>query len=122
MKNYLAFLRICPPLAALVAACLACASALGQGTPSPTRGQPKKEVYPKPPAYVLEVVDGVLLTGPTKEAATLAKIADILRGLYPEVNIVLAPEVGEVQVRDLKLRATELREALEALQVASGDA
>ena len=121
MKNHFAFRRICPPLTVLVATCLACASALGQGTPSPTRGQPKKEVHPNS-SYVLEVVDGVLLTGPTKEAATLAKIADILRGLYPEANIALAPELGDVQVRDLKLRGTELPEALEALRVASGDA
>jgi hypothetical protein len=121
MKNHFALCRPFPPFAILVAACLACVGAAsGQGTPPTSRTQPKKEVSPATEPYVLEIVDGALKPG--GPPATLGRIADVLRKLYPDVNIVLAPELGQVQVRDLKLRATELPEALDALRIASGDA
>jgi hypothetical protein len=51
----------------------------------------------------------------------LATVADALRDIWPEANIVLAPEVANLQVADLKLRSPrDLGEALEALRVATG--
>jgi hypothetical protein len=120
MKNHIAFFRLFPLSGVLAAACLACAGALGQGTPPPSQAQPKKEIPQGTQPYFLEVIDGALHPG--GPPATLSKIADVLRGLYPTVDIVLAPELGQLQVRDLKLRAAGLEEALEALRVASGDA
>ena len=53
--------------------------------------------------------------------ATLANVVGVLREIWPEANIVLAPEVSSIKVADLKLHSThELGEALEALRVASG--
>jgi hypothetical protein len=71
--------------------------------------------------YALEIVDGTLLHKGHKTEATLANAVDALRDLWPEANIVLAPELAKLKVADLKLRSVgQLQEALEALRVASG--
>src|SRR5439155_11946172 len=54
-------------------------------------------------------------------AATLANIIDVLRDLHADANIAMSPELANVQIADLKLRATSLDEELEAIRVASGN-
>jgi hypothetical protein len=120
MKNHIAFCRFFSPLAVLAAACVIGGSASGQGTPPPFQPQPKKEASPETQRYLLEIVNGELQPGGSP--ATLARIVDVLLGVYPNETIVLAPGLGQVQVRDLKLRNTDLPETLDALRVASGDA
>ncbi|MGA2867513.1 MAG: hypothetical protein ABSF95_23825 [Verrucomicrobiota bacterium] len=71
--------------------------------------------------YALEIVDGTFLRKGHKTEATLANVVDTFRDLWPEANIVLAPELAKLKVADLKLRSVgQLPEALEALRVASG--
>ena len=120
MNDHIAFFRPFPPLAVLAAACVIGGSASGQGTPSPPQPQAKKEASPETQRYLLEIVNGELQPGGSP--ATLARIVDVLLGVYPNETIVLAPGLGQVQVRDLKLRNTDLPETLDALRVASGDA
>ncbi|HWV99759.1 MAG TPA: hypothetical protein VNZ64_08725 [Candidatus Acidoferrum sp.] len=76
------------------------------------------------PPYSLEVDDGQLVVAGDKAPATLSRIAEALRKEYPYANIVLAPELGQVQMKavDLKVRSADLAQTLEALRVASGDA
>jgi hypothetical protein len=86
--------------------------------------------------YALEIMDGQLslvnLTesvnvakrwGPGKTdrvEATLVNIIDVLRDMHADANIAMSPELANIQIADLKLRATSLDEELEALRVASG--
>jgi hypothetical protein len=71
--------------------------------------------------YVLQIAQGTLARNGKQSEATLANVVDALRDIWPEANIVLAPELSKLKVADLKLRSTpELWEALEALRVASG--
>jgi hypothetical protein len=87
--------------------------------------------------YALEIMDGKLSlanlkgnvnlskrwgAGKTDSVpASLANIIDVLRDLHPEANVVMSPELANIQIADLKLRATSLDEELEALRVASGN-
>ena len=71
--------------------------------------------------YDLEVVNGQLLHTPNRPEATLANVVDILRARYEHANIVVAPGLGELKIADLKLRAGQLMDELEAIRVASGD-
>ena len=71
--------------------------------------------------YALEIVDGTFLRKGHLTEAALANVVDALRDLWPEANIVLAPELAKLKVAELKLRSVgQLPEALEALRVASG--
>ena len=72
------------------------------------------------PGYVLEISNGQFESRGKGAPAHLGNLVDALRDLYPDSNIVLAPGVRDIQVDDLKLRATSLNAALEALRVASG--
>jgi hypothetical protein len=110
------------PSGLLLAVCLATATAAAQDKPGPAQTPPTTQEPATGTRYALEIASGNMAIKGQQVPATLARIADVLRDLYPEVNIVLAPEVGKVQVLDLKLRAPDLPEALEALRVASGDA
>ena len=53
--------------------------------------------------------------------ATLVNIIDVLRDLHAEANLAMAPELANVKIANLKLRATSLDEELEGLRVASGE-
>src|SRR6266496_5889644 len=88
-----------------------------------------------PSPYALEIMDGKLAlanlkgnvskrSGPgasNSVAATLSDIIDVLRDLHVDANIAMSPELANVQIADLKLRATSLDEESEALRVASGN-
>jgi hypothetical protein len=82
--------------------------------------QPAAKGRPASP-YVLEIAGGAFMRNGKQSEATLASVVDALRDIWPDVNIVLAPEVANLKLADLKLRSVgELSEALEALRVASG--
>jgi hypothetical protein len=121
MKGHATLSCILSPGTALLAACLVCSNAYGQANPPPPEPQSGKQNAPRSSNYVLEIGDGILLTGGKKGPAKLSGIVDVLRDEYQDVNIVLAPELGEVIIQDLKLRAAEMPEILEALRVASGE-
>src|SRR5262245_59670057 len=78
------------------------------------------------PTYVLEVANGALIvTGVSgasgrKTDATLGNVVNALRDMHPEANIAMAPELAQIRIADLKLRAAELDSEIEALRVASG--
>jgi hypothetical protein len=55
------------------------------------------------------------------EPATIKTVVAMLGSRYQNANIVYAPELAEVGIPDLKLRAHDLPEMLEALRVASGN-
>ena len=90
-----------------------------------------------PSPYALEIMDGELSLANLKGSvnvnkhwgpgainsvpATLANIIDVLRDLHADANIAMSPELANIQIPDLKLRATSLDEELEALRVASGN-
>ena len=52
--------------------------------------------------------------------ATLDSAVELLRRLYPDVNIVLEPGVGGIRIGDIVLHCTEPDLDLEALSIASG--
>ena len=82
--------------------------------------QPAAKGRPASP-YVLEIAGGAFMRNGTQSEATLASVVDALRDIWPDVNIVLAPEVANLKLADLKLRSVgELSETLDALRVASG--
>ena len=108
-----------------------------QEKPSPNRpGVAPGPASATAPEYTLEIVNGKLSlaqpkvlrtlskrsgTGEIASVATLISIVDILRDMHPEANIAMSPEIANVKIADLKLRATSLDDELEALRVASGD-
>jgi len=55
-----------------------------------------------------------------KATASLANVIDAVRDRYSEVNIVIAPGLGNLPISDLKLRTSSISEELEAIRVASG--
>jgi hypothetical protein len=88
------------------------------------------------PDYTLEIMNGKLSLAQPKVRATLSKrstsgditsvatlisVVDLLRDMHPEANIAMSPELANVKIADLKLRATSLDDELEALRVASGE-
>jgi hypothetical protein len=87
------------------------------------------------PAYTLEIMNGKLslapkvratlskrsTTGEITSVATLISVVDFLRDMHPEANIAMSPELANVKIADLKLRAASLDDELEALRVASGE-
>ena len=124
---------------AFLAACLSAGSLrLDAGEkPSPTRpGTAPGPASATASEYTLEIVNGKLslaqpkaqgtlnkrpATGEGASVATLINIVDLLRDLHAEANIAMSPELANVKIADLKLRATSLDDELEALRVASGD-
>ena len=72
-------------------------------------------------AYDLEIVDGILVLDGRKMEATLANVVDALRTRYQDANIAVAPGLGKLKISDLKLRAGQLTDELEAVRVASGN-
>jgi len=121
MKHRLLLFSLFRPGAVFAAACLVCAGLAGEATPHSSGTQVKKDAYPHLSAYDLEIANGELVTGGKKQPATMGRIVNVLRELYPDSNIALAPELAQMQVGDLKLRSAQLPETLEALRVASGD-
>ena len=75
--------------------------------------------------YEIVIENGVLLrpTGqePRHAAPNLAEVVKRLRELHPDANLVLAPELADAPVGDLKLHATEIDQELDALEVAAGN-
>ena len=95
----------------------------------PARAQNNPAPRPPPAApdsaaikYDLQIDDGqlVLPNNKGRQEPTLAKIIQLLRASHSDVNIVIAPELADVRVQDLKLHGAEISEELEALRVASG--
>jgi hypothetical protein len=79
------------------------------------------------PAYNLEIKDGLLIwTGPKRQdndkvvSANLQNVVDLLRELHPEANFALAPQLRDIPVNDLKMRAAGVEANLEAIRIASG--
>jgi hypothetical protein len=72
--------------------------------------------------YDLEITDGQLLNAPKGlgAEATLGNVVDALRDRYTTANLVLSPGLAKVKISDLKLRAGNLHDELEAIRVASG--
>ena len=98
--------------------------------PGPSGNTPSAVAENNPPAPVglgqsgfdLEVKDGQLVksTKGRGSEATLGNAVDALRDRYTTVNIVVAPGLAKVKLSDLKLRAGQLADELEAIRVASG--
>jgi hypothetical protein len=71
--------------------------------------------------YDLVIENGILLRPKLQQApANLTEVVKRLRELDPQANIVVAPDLGDLPVGDIKLHATELDQELDAIQVASG--
>jgi len=105
----------------------------------PTQAAPAAPAAKEPPprpAYALEIRDGALLHPGPGGPANLANVVDALRDLFPDCNFVLAPELANVLVMDLKLRPgnnevevnghlvwppQSIGETLTALRVAAGN-
>ncbi len=90
-------------------------TARAENTPQPT-------AQTTPTGYDLEIKDGQLVSlgnGRGREA-TLGNVVDALRDRYTKANLVLAPGLAKIKIADLKLRAGNLAEELEAIRVASG--
>lgn len=119
--------------------------------PASPGGTPEQEAFRKPygipregvppgtnaSPYALEIMDGQLSLANLKGIvnvrkhwgpgdihsvpATLGNVIDVLRDMHTDANIAMSPQLGRIQIADLKLRATSLEEELEALRVASGN-
>jgi len=106
--------------------------ALAQNAPTPA-----PPAAPLPPGYEaagpkydIEIVNGLLKPNPALSKhsvnpsgvpATLTTVVEVLRKLNEGANIVLAPNLTEINIGDLKIRGLDLESQLEALRVASGD-
>ena len=121
------FRRIFTVLAFAAALALPAGPARAQSPAAPpaTREDPRRAAQPQPAApvqYDLEIENSTLRLGDrAKELAKLGSIVRLLRDKHPEANIAMAPELGEIVIPDLKLRAASVDDELEALRVASGD-
>src|SRR5579863_94026 len=118
MKMHLYSLKVFAPF------CLALALALPHAqaqlkTPS-ADADPRSNIK-----YDLEVINDssgtYLLNGSRKELPTLGRAIDILRRLHPELTFALSPDLGDVKLGELKLRASDVDQTLEALRLASGN-
>ncbi len=126
------FRRVLTALAFAAVLALAPGPAQAQSNDAP---QPRRELRraepsqsPAPMQYDLEIENGALrLRQPgnqkgeyAQEAPLLGRIVKLLRDKHPEANIAVAPELGDVEISDLKLHGADLEEELAALRVASG--
>jgi hypothetical protein len=91
---------------------------------APPKGTVERPAQPvsTPSTYDIEIKDNLLHFKGRKVGATVAEVVDALRDLYPDVNIVVAPNAASVNVADLKLRSARATDALEALRVSTGSA
>jgi hypothetical protein len=74
----------------------------------------------KPAGYDLAISKEVFVWAGGKLEPTLGNVVDALREVYPSANLVMAPGLPTLRISDLKLRAGNLWEYLEAIRVASG--
>jgi hypothetical protein len=84
---------------------------------------PKKAALsagPETEGYDLWIAEEVFLYRGKKLEPTLGNVVDALRERYADANIALAPGLAAVKISDLKLRAGQLSDELEAIRVASG--
>jgi len=109
--------------------CLLVVTSLSVGALTDTVAQEaaKEGKAATPSAYNLEIKDGLLTwTGPKRQdndkvvPANLQNVVDLLRELHPEANFVLAPQLQETLISDLKMRAAGVEANLEAIRIASG--
>ena len=84
--------------------------------------KPPSPAGPTQSGYDLEIQDGQLVSSGNERGleATLGNVVDALRDRYTKANLVVAPGLAKMKIADLKLRAGNLAEELEALRVASG--
>jgi hypothetical protein len=139
MKTHIMFRRVLTPLAFAAALALPPGPAQAQSNdaPQPRQMDPRRgrvaadDAKAQSPAgmqYDLEIENGALrLRQPgnqkgeyAQEAPLLGRIVKLLRDKHPEANIAMAPELGDVEITDLKLHGADLEEELAALRVASG--
>lgn len=71
--------------------------------------------------FDITITDGVLTHNGEQTDATLENVIDVLRDRHPNANIIVAPDVPRITVGNLKLRASNLEQELEALRIASGE-
>lgn len=84
--------------------------------------QKEQAAKPDPGGFDLIISDGMITWNgmKVKIEPTLGHVVDTLRERYAEANIAISPGLSELRVGDLKLRARNLPEELEAIRVASG--
>ncbi len=108
-------------LRSLAAVCLALALPLSQAS-AQKRTQPTTTSEHTDDLEVINDSSGTyLLNGERKELPTLGHAIDILRRLHPELTFALSPGLGDVKLGELKLRANDVDQTLEALRLASGN-
>jgi len=71
--------------------------------------------------FDIAIADGVFTHKGKTVDATLENVVDMLRDRHQDANIIVAPNVPRITVGDLKLRAANLEQELEALRIASGE-
>ena len=127
MKTDVMFRRVLTVLGFAAALALPAGPARAQSPAAPQamREDPRRAGQPPssaPAQYDLEIENSMLRLGDrAKELAKLGSIVRLLRDKHPEANIAMTPELGEIVIPDLKLRAASVDDELEALRVASGD-
>ncbi len=71
--------------------------------------------------FEIEITDGTFVWKGKKVEAVLENVVDLLRERHNGANIVLSPRLPRIRIANLRLRATNLEQELEALRVASGN-
>jgi hypothetical protein len=81
------------------------------------------------PGFDLDISDGAIRIDAPSSAlssrasyvpATIKNVAEILRALRPDLNLVVSPEAEEITVDNLKLRSADARTLMEAIGFATG--
>jgi uncharacterized coiled-coil protein SlyX len=126
MKTQIMFRRVLTVLGLAAALALPPAPVRAQTNDTPQTGRDPRRAAPAQPAapapYDLEIANGTFLSGgQPQEQALFRRAIQILRDKHPEANIAMSPKLGDILIRDLKLRASGLDEEMEALRVASED-
>jgi len=120
------FHRVLTVLSLAAALALTPAPVRAQTNDAPQPGRDPRRAAPAQPAapaeYDLDIANGTFRSGGhPQEQAMFGRTVQILRDKHPEANIAMSPKLGGILIRDLKLRASDLDEELEALRVASDD-
>jgi hypothetical protein len=126
MKTQIMFRRVLTVLSLAAALALTPAPVRAQTNDAPQPGRDPRRAAPAQPAapaeYDLDIANGTFRSGGRpQEQAMFGRTVQILRDKHPEANIAMSPKLGGILIRDLKLRASDLDEELEALRVASED-